>query len=99
MKCNEKTLTSYLKLKLGSVENLVPARELVDSGPWTVHWLDTDESAVREARRTLHEAGVYGRITVEPWEESSLPYADNLVNLIISNGSEIAVEEDELLRV
>ena len=88
-----------LAVMLGGVENLAPAKELVDSGPWTVHWLDTDESAVREARRTLREAGVYGRITVEQWEESSLPYADNLVNLIISDGSDISVEEDELLRV
>ncbi|MHC4179211.1 MAG: outer membrane protein assembly factor BamB family protein [Planctomycetota bacterium] len=63
-----------------------------------VHGLDTDADAVRQAREHLEGLGVYGRVSVERFDGRRLPYADNLVNLVVAeNLGGVAV--DEALRV
>ena len=64
-----------------------------------VHGLDTDPADVAAARRRLLAQGTYGPVCVARWDGQHLPYADNLVNLIVVSGDEARVSKEELLRV
>ena len=63
-----------------------------------VHGLDADAKNIAAARRHIQSLGLYGKVSVEQWNGSRLPYADNLANLILVSG-ECRVSRDELLRV
>ena len=63
-----------------------------------VHALDRDAAKVERTRQRIREAGLYGKVTAELWPGKTLPYVDNLVNLLVC--SEAAnVSEEEILRV
>jgi len=49
-----------------------------------VHGLDTSEKNVTAAREHIRSKGLYGKASVERLGGKRLPYADNLVNLVIS---------------
>jgi len=49
-----------------------------------VHGLDTEADAVAKARRHIEGLGLYGKVSVEILEDRVLPYAENLVNLLIA---------------
>ena len=59
---------------------------LRQDGRFLVHGLADDAEAVAAARRHLSETGFYGQVSVE-WRNDleRLPYADNLVNLIVAD--------------
>ncbi len=63
-----------------------------------VQGLDADPARVEAARRHVRSLGLYGRVSVQRFRGSRLPYADNLVNLLVVEDPE-AVAGDELLRV
>ncbi len=50
-----------------------------------VHGLDADEENVAAARRHIRSAGLYGRVSVDRLEGPGLPYADNLVTLLVAD--------------
>ena len=50
---------------------------------YTVHGLEADPAKVAEARNYIRAKGVYGPVSVERHSGSSLPYSDNLINLIV----------------
>lgn len=54
-------------------------------GRFLVHALDKDPAAVAEAARRLRSAGLYGQGWAEQGECDRLPYAENLVNLLIAH--------------
>jgi outer membrane protein assembly factor BamB len=60
-----------------------------------VHGLDADVTA---AGKHIQSLGLYGKVSAEKWSGERLPYADNLVNLIVTTG-ECRVPKQELLRV
>lgn len=60
-----------------------------------VQGLDAD---VTVARKHIQSLGLYGNVSAEKWSGERLPYADNLVNLIVTS-SECRVPKGELLRV
>jgi len=64
----------------------------------TVHGLDADAENVDAARRHIAGRGLYGRVSAERLAGRELPYADDLVNLVVADdlGS---VPIDEVLRV
>ena len=62
-----------------------------------VHGLDTDEAEVTKARKNLIEQGIYGPVSIDKWNGEHLPYADNLINLIVAEEPE-NLSETELLR-
>jgi len=62
-----------------------------------VHGLDTDAAEIAAARGYLIEQGIYGPVSVEQWDGQHLPYADNLVNLIVVE-EQMNLSEAELLR-
>jgi outer membrane protein assembly factor BamB len=65
---------------------------------YLVHGLDRNPEKVAEARRNIQSLGLYGPVSVEAWEGTSLPYTDNLVNVIVAEdlGS---TDMEEVLRV
>jgi len=50
---------------------------------YTVHGLEASPAKVAEARSYIREQGVYGPVSVERCSGFSLPYSDNLVNLVV----------------
>ncbi|MBM3858528.1 MAG: hypothetical protein FJ395_02630 [Verrucomicrobia bacterium] len=47
-----------------------------------VHGLDAD---VTDARKNIRALGLYGPVSVAPWTGERLPYADNLVNMVVAD--------------
>ncbi|MBC8470388.1 MAG: PQQ-binding-like beta-propeller repeat protein [Planctomycetes bacterium] len=65
---------------------------------YLVQGLDTDVQAVRRAREHIRELGIYGAVSVDIFDGKRLPYADNLVNLVVAEDAG-DVAEIELIRV
>jgi len=65
----------------------------------TVQTLDTDSQKVANARQHLEAKGLYGKITVEVFDGKTLPYADNLVNLVVIQDARFEIRDEEILRV
>ncbi|OGV78578.1 MAG: hypothetical protein A3K19_32075 [Lentisphaerae bacterium RIFOXYB12_FULL_65_16] len=63
-----------------------------------VHGLDADAANVDKARALFRSLGIHGKVTAERWTAAALPYADNLVNLLIAENLG-AVTQDEVMRV
>jgi hypothetical protein len=53
---------------------------------------------VTEARRAITAMGLYGKVSIAKFDGSTLPYSDNLVNLLVVDG-ESPVDEAEIMRV
>lgn len=52
---------------------------------YLVHGLDTDARNVAKARETIAASGRYGRVSIDRLDGARLPYADNLVNLLVAD--------------
>ncbi|MDP6542596.1 MAG: PQQ-binding-like beta-propeller repeat protein [Phycisphaerae bacterium] len=52
---------------------------------YLVHGLDADAGNVAKARAAARKAGLYGKVSIMQWSGKSLPYADNLVNLLVAD--------------
>ncbi len=65
---------------------------------YIVHGLDTSAANVAAARRHIASRGLYGEVSVEQWIDPRLPYADNLVNLVVAE-TPGAIKTAEILRV
>jgi outer membrane protein assembly factor BamB len=65
---------------------------------YLVHGLDGDAKNVAAARQHIQSLGLYGAASVEQFDGKRLPYADNLVNLIVVS-NQYSVSSDELMRV
>jgi outer membrane protein assembly factor BamB len=63
-----------------------------------VHGLDGDPNEVSAARKYLQNLGVYGNVSVDTFNDRLLPYADNLVNLVVSENID-KVSPAEIMRV
>ncbi|MFP4057604.1 MAG: PQQ-binding-like beta-propeller repeat protein [Candidatus Brocadiia bacterium] len=50
---------------------------------YLVHGLDADEEEVARARKHIRGRGLYGPVAVEHWTAPVLPYADDLVSLLV----------------
>src|SRR5210317_2567695 len=68
------------------------------NGRFLVHGLDTDAKHVAAARGYLSGLGLQGRVSVAQFDGQHLPYADNLVNLIVADAP-VDVPSEEILRV
>jgi outer membrane protein assembly factor BamB len=51
---------------------------------YLVHGLDTSNDNVARARAYLHSRNLYGSVSVARYDGKSLPYSDNIVNLIVA---------------
>jgi len=50
-----------------------------------VHGLDTDAKTVAAARAHIQSRGLYGPVSVDTFDGRNLPYADNLVRLVVAD--------------
>ena len=61
---------------------------------YLVHGLDADAENVEEARRHINSLGLYGPVSVDSIKGKRLPYADNLVNLlVVADAGGVAIAE------
>ncbi|HUV64644.1 MAG TPA: class I SAM-dependent methyltransferase, partial [Sedimentisphaerales bacterium] len=61
---------------------------------YLVHGLDAHPEAVAAARKHIQGLGLYGSVSVETLDDTELPYADNLVNLLVAeNPGRVPMEE------
>ncbi|MHC4401227.1 MAG: outer membrane protein assembly factor BamB family protein [Planctomycetota bacterium] len=65
---------------------------------YVVQGLTHDRAMVNQARANIRSLGEYGPVSVTWWGSWGLPYADNLVNLIVAEDPG-GVAKDEMLRV
>ena len=73
--------------------------ELAQSESFLVQALDTDPAKVEKARAAIRKSGNYGRVSAALFDGRKLPYADNLVNLVVVSGFSVQVSEEEIARV
>jgi len=66
---------------------------------YLVHGLDTDAAKVAAARKRLMEKGVYGPVSVDVFDGTSLPYIDSVVNLLVTHDAASGIGDDEIQRV
>jgi len=66
---------------------------------YVVQGLQGDQLEVDNARGTVRARGNYGRVSVRHWPGGRLPYADNLVNLLIVDDRNCRVQPEEIARV
>ncbi len=52
---------------------------------YLVHGLDTDAANIAKARKHIRSKGLYGPVSVDVFGGKGLPYADNLVNLLVAD--------------
>ncbi len=64
---------------------------------YLVQGLDTDDAKIREARENIRAENRYGKVTAYRFDGVHLPYADNVVNLIVSTGPS-SVPAEEIMR-
>ena len=65
---------------------------------FTVHGLDSDPTHVEKARAYIQAQGLYGPVSVETFSAATLPYADNLINLVVVQKAG-KVSKGEIMRV
>ena len=69
------------------------------AGPqYVVHGLDANRQDVQRARAHIRSCGLYGDVSVQHWVGRRLPYADNLVNLLVSEAAG-STPMEEMMRV
>ena len=86
-----------LVVHIGCGEGKLTAALCANDG-YLVHGLDTDAKNIVQARRHIQSLKLYGKVSVDRLNGSSLPYIDNLVNLIVSEHLG-GVPMNEVLRV
>jgi outer membrane protein assembly factor BamB len=90
-------VNSGLVVHVGCGDGLTTAT-LAISDNCVVQGLDLSPINVAAARDRFAAQGLNGRVTAQEWTGATLPYNDNLVNvLVIEKGSSVA--RDEMLRV
>jgi outer membrane protein assembly factor BamB len=63
------------------------------SESFIVHGLTRDTVDVTQARDYIRGKSRYGRVSVEHWRGGSLPYAENVVNLMVIDGESVSAKE------
>ena len=61
--------------------------------------LEKDAAKVSSLRKKIQAAGLYGQVTVSHWNESFLPYNNDIVNLIVVASGKGQMASREIARV
>ena len=68
--------------------------QLAQHGGFVIHALFKDETELQRAREAIRGAGLYGRVSADQCDPRRLPYAENLINVVVvENPGEVAREE------
>lgn len=73
--------------------------ELGKKKQYAIQGLENDQQQVEKARQTISATGNYGRLSIKLWRGKKLPYAENLVNLLIIDDGKTTVSGSEINRV
>jgi outer membrane protein assembly factor BamB len=73
-------------------------RQLHVNESFIVHGLDTDAAKISQAREHIRSEGVYGKVSVQKLHGTHLPYADNLVNVVVADDFS-GISMKEVMRV
>jgi outer membrane protein assembly factor BamB len=68
------------------------------SDAFLVRGLDEDDEQIRKAREYIRSEGLYGSVSVGSWQSARLPFADNLVNLVVAEETP-RIPREEIMRV
>ncbi|MBT7298642.1 MAG: PQQ-binding-like beta-propeller repeat protein [Victivallales bacterium] len=72
--------------------------EALSANPrFTLHGLDTDPNAVRQTQERLRAAKVYGRASADGWDGKRLPYASDMVSLLVASDAGLRSEINRVL--
>ncbi len=63
------------------------AISLAEHEGFVIHALFRAEEELKQAREAIQAAGLYGRISADHWQSKRLPYADNLINVMVVDGT------------
>ena len=66
---------------------------------YVIQGLESDQQQFEKARHTIRATGNYGRLSIKHWQGEELPYAENLVNLLIIDDRNTTVLASEIKRV
>jgi outer membrane protein assembly factor BamB len=76
---------------------------LAEAGGFLVHGLDPDKTAVAAARKYIESKGLTTKVSIESGSMKKLPYAENLVNLLVAESLPALVKKGlplkEVMRV
>ena len=78
-----------LAVHLGTTDGTLEAA-LAREGRVLVHGIALDDASLAAARRSIRGEGLCGLACVERGVLDPLPYADNLVNLVVADGDQLA---------
>ncbi len=68
--------------------------EMTSGNDCLIHGLDKDAGKISKAREYLRSKNLYGRVSVARYDGKSLPYGDNLINLLIADSlGDVPLEE------
>jgi outer membrane protein assembly factor BamB len=79
--------------------NTALASTLHQGGPFQVHIWNGDTAAINSARLAVKSLGIYGPVSAECGRQDSLPYSENLVNLVVADPLPSGLGLGEILRV
>ena len=82
-------LPGGLLVHLGCGDGTLTAA-LRGNGQFLVHGLDADPARVEQARKFIDSRGLYGLVWVETFAGPRLPYAENLVNVLVIDATAAA---------
>ena len=74
-------------------------RNLGKNEKFLVQVLDTDSAKIEKLRDTIRNNGNYGRVSAVVFDGKTLPYAENLVNLIVVKDAKSELGNEEIKRV
>lgn len=74
------------------------AATLASKGNLVIHALETSDAQVSAACESLQQKKLYGQVSVEKLSSKELPYADNLINVLIAE-KDCGVSDAEIMRV
>jgi len=63
------------------------------------HCLETSDAKVAAVRKRIQAAGCHGKVSAARFDGKTLPYINNLVNLVVVQGPQFKVPQAEILRV
>jgi len=86
-----------LVVHVGCGDGKLTAKLRVDDG-YIVQGLDTDSGNVEKARQHIRSLGIYGKVTVDKFDGEQLPYAGNLVNLVVIQDTGYTIPDEEIMR-
>ena len=90
-------VTGGLVVHIGCGDGTLTAALRAGEG-YVVQGLDASAENVAKARKTISDKGLTGQVTARVFDGKTLPYRDNMVNLVVADAA-CPVPNEEILRV